>query len=249
MFEGNTDVDDILSPSGLALFHYKPDAVINFHGGTRSMGLVLASAARTRIGFAHHAYSFLYTDRIPRAQEILGEERPVHTAEHLASAMFWLGVPRKEIPRARLSTPRVDPPRPYAVIHPFASRADKAWPAEKFLEVSRQLLARHGLETVFLAGPADSTIPFDGLNVLANASLSAVKSVIASASLFIGNDSGPAHIAAAFGIPVVVLFGPSNPVTWAPWKTEAQVLTSPGPIEQISTESVLQAAEALKVRA
>ncbi len=42
-----------------------------------------------------------------------------------------------------------------------------------------------------------------------------VKSLMAGASLFIGNDSGPAHIAAAFGVPVVVIFGSSDPVTWA----------------------------------
>ena len=58
------------------------------------MWLTATSGAGIKAGFAHHAYSFLYSDRIPRAQEILGEERPVHTAEHLASAMFWMGVPR-----------------------------------------------------------------------------------------------------------------------------------------------------------
>jgi heptosyltransferase-3 len=44
----------------------------------------------------------MYNVRIPRAQDILGVDRHVHTAEHLASAMFYLGVPRCEIPRARL---------------------------------------------------------------------------------------------------------------------------------------------------
>ena len=64
--------------------------------------------------------------------------------------------------------------------------------------------------------------------MIRNAPLAQVKSVMAGAQLFIGNDSGPAHIAAAFGVPVVVLFGPSDPVNWAPWRTEAQVLTNPG---------------------
>ena len=56
-------------------------------------------------------------------------------------------------------------------------------------------------------------------------------------------------IAAAFGLPVVVLFGPSNPVTWAPWRTEAQVLTSKQGMPGISVPQVIAAAEALKVRA
>jgi ADP-heptose:LPS heptosyltransferase len=72
-------------------------------------------------------------------------------------------------------------------------------------------------------------------------------SLISGASLFIGNDSGPAHIAAAFGIPVAVLFGPSDPITWSPWQTESQVLTSPA-ITGISTEQVQAAIDSLPSR-
>ncbi len=97
---------------------------------------------------------------------------------------------------------------PYAVIHPFASRPDKTWPAERFVEVARKL---SGLEPVFLAGPGDDTAPFESFRVLKNEPLARVKSLMSGASLFIGNDSGPAHIAAAFGVPVVVLFGSSDP--------------------------------------
>ena len=80
-----------------------------------------------------------------------------------------------------------------------------------------------------------------------NAPLADVKNLMSGASLFIGNDSGPAHIAAAFGVPVVVLFGPSDPVTWAPWRTEARVLTSQGSIDKISSvDEVMAAAETLR---
>jgi heptosyltransferase III len=104
-------------------------------------------------------------------------------------------------------------------------------------------------QPVFLAGPNDDASKFAKYRVIRNAPLAEVKSIIAGAQLFIGNDSGPAHIAAAFGIPVVVLFGPSNPLTWAPWKTESRVLTAPESISQITVEQVIAAAEALKVRA
>jgi heptosyltransferase-3 len=72
---------------------------------------------------------------------------------------------------------------------------------------------------------------------------------MAGAQLFVGNDSGPAHLAAAFGVPVTVLFGASDPVTWAPWRTESQVLTSPAGISAISTADAIAAVESLKVRA
>jgi ADP-heptose:LPS heptosyltransferase len=136
----------------------------------------------------------------------------------------------------------------YAVIHAFASAPEKAWAADRFLAVARQL-RDSGLKPVFLAGPADDAAPFAEFEVHSNAPLSQVKAILSGAQLFIGNDSGPAHIAAAFGIPVVVLFGPSNPVTWAPWRTEAQVLTSPEGMAGISIAQVTAAAETLRVKA
>ena len=248
VFEGNNDVQVVSTNPRQA------DLIINLHGGTRSMWMTAGTFAKYRAGFAHHRYSFVYSEKIPTAQEILGVTRPVHTAEHLASAMFYLGVPAADIPRANLVAEPETRPTPYVVIHPFASAAAKAWPVERFAALAAQL-NQMGLQPVIVAGPYDDTGWFTAFEVLRNAPLSKVKNVMASASLFVGNDSGPAHIAAAFGVPVVVLFGPSDPVTWAPWKTEAKVLTSPESIENIvlkdvlaAAENVLASAEALKVK-
>jgi ADP-heptose:LPS heptosyltransferase len=240
IFEENPDVDEILPRVGSRV-----DMVLNLHGGTRSMWMTLASGAKFGVGFAHHRFSGIYSERIPRAQEILGEERPVHTAEHLASAMFWLGVPRAEIPRAKLVASRKPDYPPYVVMHPFAATAEKTWPRERFIEVAGRL-QNAGLQPMIVAGPADDIVPFSDFQVLRNSPLGALKSLMSGASLFIGNDSGPAHVAAAFGIPVVVLFGPSDPVTWAPWRTEARVLTSRGSIDQIAVDEVMAAAEVLR---
>src|ERR1700675_2804589 len=54
VFEHNPDVDEILAPRASELFPFRPRLAINFHGGTRSMGLMLASAAPLRAGFGHH---------------------------------------------------------------------------------------------------------------------------------------------------------------------------------------------------
>jgi heptosyltransferase III len=249
VFEGNPDIDDILAPAAGALAKWHPHMALNLHGGSRSMWLTRASGAEIKTGFAHHAYSFLYNARIPRAQEILAEDRRIHTAEHLASAMFWMGVPRTEIPRARLSAATSPIPGAYAVLHPFASEPGKTWPAEGFLAVAKHLRDKAGLEPVFLVGPGDDPTAFPGFGSVRNAPLAEVKSLMAGAQLFIGNDSGPAHIAAAFGVPVVVLFGPSDPVNWAPWRTEGHVLTNPEAIDRISVQEVIAAADALRVRA
>jgi ADP-heptose:LPS heptosyltransferase len=242
LFEGNPDVDRLLPPSIPAVRNWRPNLCLNLHGGTRSVWITLLSGAGFRAGFRHYRWPFLYNVAIPTAQEILGVSRKVHTAEHLASAMFFLGVDRQEIPRARLTADAPGEAAPYAVIHPFASAPDKTWPAERFQEVARTL----SMEPVFLAGPDDDTSPFQSWRVYENLPLAQVKNNISGASLFIGNDSGPAHIAAAFGVPVVVLFGSSDPVIWAPWKTESVVLTSADGIRGISAAQTLAAVETLR---
>lgn len=249
IFEDHPAVTRILDPGLAAIARYRPELAVNFHGGARSMALAAASRAPFKAGFAHHRASGLYNVRIPRAQEILGEERKVHTAEHLASAIFYLGAPRSEIPRAWLTAEPARAARPYAVLHPAASAPEKTWPAEGFLRVARHLETAGGLEPVFVAGPGDDLSPFAGRRVLAGAPLAELKSLLAGASLFIGNDSGPAHMAAAFGVPVVVLYGPSDPVIWAPWKTASEIFSSPEGIERIQPDAVIAAVERLRVAA
>lgn len=248
-FTGNGDIDRILPPNAAELLRWHADIALNLHGGTRSAQLTVASRAPIRAAFAHFRFQMAYNLRIPRAQEILDCERPVHTAEHLASAMFYLGVPIQEIPQARLFAARRTKTRAYAIFHPLASAPDKTWPADRFVAVAAHLRRASGLEPVFVAGPADDPSPFSAFRVWRNAPLDEIKSLMSGAALFIGNDSGPAHVAAAFAVPVVVLFGASDPVVWAPWRTESQVLTSPQGIGAISIQQVIAAAESLRVKA
>lgn len=247
LFEENPDIDDIIVPGVSLLRRWKPDLVLNLHGGTRSLVLATASLARYRAGFAHYRYSRLYNVRIPRAQETLGVERIMHTAEHAASAMFHLGVPVQEVPRARLFSAKRWREQGYAVIHPYASAADKAWPAQRFRDVAEYLRRALHLEPVFIGGPGDDPTPFAPWHVEISTDLKKTKSLLASASVFFGNDSGPAHMAAAFGVPVAVLYGPSDPVVWAPWRTESEVLHAPEGMAGISTTEAVEALARLKV--
>jgi heptosyltransferase-3 len=250
VYERNPDVSVVVDPSMRSLRGFGPELCLNLHGGARSARLTALSGARHRAGFAHFPHPYVYNVPIPRTQEILGIERPVHTAEHLASAMFFLGAPVSAISRARLFVERAEKAdEPYAVIHPFASEPEKTWPAPFFLEVAQRLKREFDLDPVFLSGPGEDLSPFQMRRTAANPLLARTKQLMAGASLFVGNDSGPAHIAAAFGVPVVVLFGPSDPVTWAPWRTHAEVLISDGPIHTISPQQVISALEKLRVHA
>jgi heptosyltransferase-3 len=242
LFGLNPDVATTLPPSVASVAAWGAKLCLNFHGGTRSLVFTAASRAGVRAGFAHFRGTPVYNIRIPRAQEILGEERVVHTAEHLASAMFYLGVPRVEIPRAKLFAPRKKTAGPYAVIHAVASAPDKAWAAEGFLAAAGRLKQ---LEPVFIGGPEDDLTPFAKYRTVAKATLEETMSLIQGASLFVGNDSGPAHIAAAFGVPLVALYGPSDEAVWAPWRANAVVVSGRGSMANIDEAQVMAAIERL----
>jgi heptosyltransferase-3 len=234
IFEGNPDLEEIHRPDLPALRRFRPQLCVNLHGGTRSAWMTELSGARYRAGFGHYRQQFVYNVRIPRAQEILRVSRKVHTAEHLASAMFFLGAPVVEIPRARLVPSSVPDrlPIPVAILHPLASSPEKTWPAAHFLAVADHL-KQAGLEPVFIGGPGDDLSPFTRFRTVRGAPLAQIKLLLASASIFIGNDSGPAHMAAAFGLPTVVVFGTSDPEIWGPWRTAGQVVQAPAGASQV----------------
>lgn len=224
IYEGLAFVHDILPPAAKEVRGFGAQLCINLHGGTRSAILTAASGARFRAGFGHYRQQFVYNIRMPRAQEILpGGERTVHTAEHVASAMFYLGVPQQAIPRAILhASTRPEAEGSYSVVHPFASAALKTWPVENFL----QAMAAMEHRPVVIAGPGDDLAPFAAYRAYQNQPLDVVKGLIRHASYFLGNDSGPAHIAAAFDVPMTVVFGPSDPAIWGPWRaSNAKVVT------------------------
>ena len=225
IFEGNTDLAEIHLPELASLRRFRPQLCLNLHGGTRSAWMTELSGARYRAGFGHYRQQFVYNVHIPRAQEILHVDRTVHTAEHLASAIFFLGATVCEIPRAKLfqagnAPPTIEPRS--AVIHAVAATPEKTWAPANFLGVAAQLVDS-GVSPVFIGGPEDDLTPFRQYRTL-QSSLSDLKSVLAAATLFVGNDSGPAHMAAAFGVPSVIIFGPSDPAIWGPWRTTGEVV-------------------------
>ena len=236
---GNPDIDGVLEASAPAgalakaglvrrIRALRPGLCVDMHGGSTGAWLTALSGARWRAGSAHFRHSWAYNERIPRAQEVL--RRPpastVHTAEHHAAMMIHLGVPDDEIPPARLDAePALDRPG-YAVLHVGAAYHTKRWAVEHFRAVATEIKRVHGLEAVFVAGSGD-TVPEDrlsGFEIRAGLSLAALKSLLAGAELFVGNDSGPAHVAAAFGVPCVVICGSSDSAVWHPWKTAHRVV-------------------------
>ena len=103
-----------------------------------------------------------------------------------------------------------------AAIHTGSGSAIKNWPVERFFRVA-DLLRSENFSIVWFSGPADSivNVPF-GDRHYSNAPLTKAAAILSRCSVYLGNDSGFSHLAAAVGCPTVVLFGPSDPSVWAP---------------------------------
>lgn len=129
-------------------------------------------------------------------------------------------------------------PRAWLALAPGSGHPGKNWPLSHYYEVSRALAWEFKLGVVWLLGPAEAawTPYLQGLAVaqgqvlLAGANLPRVAAVLSRCRLFLGNDSGLSHLAAAVGGPeVVTLFGPTDPRVWAPPGDRVRVVTGPCP--------------------
>lgn len=208
------------------------DVAFNLHGGTTSTFFTRASGARHRVGYSNYRYSSLYTDLLSSSSDFWGEEF-THSAEQQLALLGFTGVPVSDRPKTRLAvTPEAVLSieqrlaainSEFALIHPAAAFATKQWAPENFARVSEYLAAR-GIKRVAVATKNERSV----LDQLAAASrvpvitiddltLPEITALASKARLFIGNDSGIAHMAAAVNTPSVVIFGSSNRNHWRPW--------------------------------
>jgi heptosyltransferase-1 len=129
--------------------------------------------------------------------------------------------------------------RPLAIVNPGAGWGAKCWPAESYGAVAKWLAGR-GMAVMVNFGPAEEKLAqsvreaSDGHACPAECSVSQLIALTRRASLFVGGDTGPMHLAAALGVPVVALFGPTRPDRNGPYATRAVVLRSPDSIDSLS---------------
>ena len=218
------------------------DVVYNLHGGTTATFLTRATGAKHRVGFAHYQYARLHNHVAPSSLEIW--QRPtLHSVEQQLALIGWTGVPVTDRPGTQLAVTHealtsaarklagagfegFDKGEPFAIIHPTAAFDTKQWAIHNFSNVTAELDTR-GLTPVVIVSPQEiaSLESVIGLSLgrvvgLSNLSLPEVTALSSRAHLFVGNDSGIAHIAAAAGAPCVVIFGSSNRNHWRPWTTQ-----------------------------
>lgn len=113
---------------------------------------------------------------------------------------------------------------PVIIIHPGSGSKKKNWPLENFLAVGEHLRQR-GKPFAWVLGPAEQRLQLPpGGRVLPPTSLVNLASELARAALYIGNDSGITHLAAAAGCPTVAVFGSTDPRIWRPLGDNATVV-------------------------
>ena len=214
--------------------------------------LVRASGAARRVGFdpAHYGER----DRAALTQAVPYPRGDLHQSE------VSLALARA----AGAASPDIVPPPPYYVpdpsllerapagavyLHPGAGKVKNRWPAARFAEVARALLAR-GCEVAWIEGPQDEgcvgaasrslgrTLP-----VVRGETIPMLAARFARAGLYVGNDTGPLHLAAATGCPTVGIYGWSDPTAWAPvGRCVRSVRAADASLESIPPGQVLEAA-------
>ena len=212
------------------------DVVYNLHGGTTATFLTRATGARHRVGFKSYQYAQLHNHQAPSPLLLWGQQK-AHSVEQQLALLGWTGVPVTDRPRTQLgisneANEKVKQllaqaaltDRKIALIHPAAAFATKQWATEHFARVA-EFLSDRGLAPVAIAAPgerallerlcSEAAVKITTLDL----SLPEVTALAAHSQLFVGNDSGIAHIAAAVATPAVVIFGSSNIAHWRPWNS------------------------------
>lgn len=124
--------------------------------------------------------------------------------------------------------------RKLAAVHPGSGSKKKNWPAEKFEAVTRKLIGDYGMDVIVPCGEADadevlrlsSHFESGGIFTAGDLEIRRLAAVLSKCRLYVGNDSGVSHIAAACGVPSVCVFGPTDPVTWSPRGREVRIISN-----------------------
>jgi heptosyltransferase I len=211
------------------------DAVVDFQGAIRSAVLSYWSGASVIFGSAHPRESearIFYTHKI--------QPTGAHVVEQAMALSEAIG--GKPIPAPKVEFP-VDPDaertiaslvadtQAFAILNPGAGWGAKRWPAERYGQVATEL-GKEGIPSLVNYGPGEEDLAAAVENASAGAarrvscSISELIALTRRARLFVGGDTGPLHMAAALNVPVVAIFGPTDPARNGPFGTRSIVLRS-----------------------
>jgi heptosyltransferase-2 len=210
----------------------------------KAMGAALmARLARVpvRIGLAADRRAWLLTHPIRIGPELAGRHNMLQFLEVARAAGcdtsglklgFPLGQEEKAWAGALLDSENASR-FPFLIgLHVGASKRPRAWHLERFIETARRLSERYRAGILLLGGPAEvddmksvaGALDGIALNTCGRTTIRQMAALIARCRLLVGNDSGPMHLASAFGVPVVAVFGPGDPSRTAPMSPSSEPL-------------------------
>ena len=215
--------------------HY--DLAIDFQGAIRSAVIAKSSGAGHIVGFAEpreQPACLLYTRNVPaRGAHVIEQNLALSMELGAADAPPEAILPRD--PRAEawcdLYCQRNKAGR-LVLVNPGAGWGAKQWPAERYGRVARELV-RDGYTVLINYGPGEEALAqavemaSEGAARPVQCSLGELIALTRRISLFLGGDTGPVHLAAALKVPVVAIFGPTEPARNGPFRTRSIVLRNP----------------------
>jgi lipopolysaccharide heptosyltransferase II len=214
------------------------DVVVNFEPDIRTNALAWLSGARHRVGYlTGGGGSFLTDAQIYRPLDHVAVNARALIARAAGRAQPAAGMPSRlpvdEAARRRAGERLANARRPLIGIHASGGRPSKQWHLDRFAEAAR-VLAQQTLGTIVLTGgPGDRPLVDQVSQQIPDAAvidacgamdLPELAALLESLDVFITGDTGPMHLAAAVGTPVVALFGPSDPRRYGPLGSGHHVL-------------------------
>lgn len=240
----------------------RPDLCLVVNRSFRSALIALLSGARIRAGFADKAHRRLLTHPVPRDDyrrevecdlDVLRAVAPEPGGERYDSTPhLWVTDAERER-GARLLAERGATGSRLVGVQPGASLAAKQWPSERFAATA-DALAREEVTIVLLGGKEEQAaaqamrraMRSPAVDLTGTTTLRETMGVLTHLSLFLSNDTGVSHIAAALDIPTVTLFGPTPASKWGSTDPGALVLIAPdGDLQRLESDSVVAAARRL----
>lgn len=157
-----------------------------------------------------------------------------HMVHRLLDPLRGAGIDLPQTPQPRIELPSAPPRGELVILHPGSGGRHKCWPAPRFVALLAWL-RRQGRQVAVLWGPAEQARRDEFPLALSAAATQLCPATpwdlahhLAAARLYIGNDTGPGHLAAAVGCATLSLFGPTDPRLWRPLGPSARVLQAPG---------------------
>jgi lipopolysaccharide heptosyltransferase I len=205
------------------------DAALDFQGLVKSAALARLSGARRVIGFDRQslreaAAAPFYRERviIPPGTHVIQKNLRLATA--IGGSGDAIAFPLAEPVSAALDIVRSSAPDGFVLLNPGAAWPNKRWPPERFGRLARWIRDQHRCRSVVVWGPGEREVAVEAVRQSAGAAslapptrLPDLVALARAARLMVSGDTGPTHIAAAVGTPIVALFGPTDPARNGPW--------------------------------